>query len=182
VKHYLRGEDGIHYADLYHLVKFLPSYALPSNIPSRVDLADAATDSDDDAGEIAEEGLPEPATARTLSSRTLSGSFDKRRYECEGLDEKREEGRREGVKKEPELLPAYNLPRFHILDIWPLSVFVRVLMNRGKDIKARFLSAITAGWCVDVWRRLGGPRRDCKPGMFGRLPRTTSRWRSRLTS
>ncbi|KAJ7143744.1 Bestrophin, RFP-TM, chloride channel-domain-containing protein [Mycena epipterygia] len=34
VKHYLRGEDGIYYQDLYYLVKFLPAYALPPGIPS----------------------------------------------------------------------------------------------------------------------------------------------------
>ena len=57
VKHYLRGEDGttrayprghydaqlyviqgIHYVDLYHTTKFLPSYALPAGMPSNVDL------------------------------------------------------------------------------------------------------------------------------------------------
>ncbi|KLO15172.1 UPF0187-domain-containing protein [Schizopora paradoxa] len=32
VKHYLRGEEGINYEDLYHLVKFLPSYAFPAGI------------------------------------------------------------------------------------------------------------------------------------------------------
>ncbi|KAH7100014.1 UPF0187-domain-containing protein [Auriculariales sp. MPI-PUGE-AT-0066] len=34
IKHYLRGEDGINYVDLYHLVKFLPSYNLPASVPS----------------------------------------------------------------------------------------------------------------------------------------------------
>ncbi|KAF8730060.1 hypothetical protein AX14_005754 [Amanita brunnescens Koide BX004] len=34
VKHYLRGEDGIHYQDLYYIVKFLPGYALPAGRPS----------------------------------------------------------------------------------------------------------------------------------------------------
>ncbi|KAJ7202053.1 UPF0187-domain-containing protein [Mycena pura] len=38
VKHYLRGEDGIYYQDLYFLVKFLPAYALPPGIPSNADL------------------------------------------------------------------------------------------------------------------------------------------------
>ncbi|THU99024.1 UPF0187-domain-containing protein [Dendrothele bispora CBS 962.96] len=38
VKHYLRGEDGIYYEDLYYLVKFLPAYALPTGIPSHADL------------------------------------------------------------------------------------------------------------------------------------------------
>ncbi|KAJ7069973.1 Bestrophin, RFP-TM, chloride channel-domain-containing protein [Mycena amicta] len=32
VKHYLRGEDGIYYQDLYYLVKFLPAYALPPGL------------------------------------------------------------------------------------------------------------------------------------------------------
>ncbi|KAI0067026.1 UPF0187-domain-containing protein [Artomyces pyxidatus] len=39
VKHYLRGEEGIYYVDLYHLVKYLPSYALPAGLPSAVDVA-----------------------------------------------------------------------------------------------------------------------------------------------
>ncbi|KAF5309038.1 hypothetical protein D9619_013551 [Psilocybe cf. subviscida] len=34
VKHYLRGEDGIYYTDLYYLVKFLPAYALPPGMPT----------------------------------------------------------------------------------------------------------------------------------------------------
>ena len=143
VKHYLRGEDGIHYVDLYHLVKFLPSYALPASIPSRVDLADAATNSDDDASENAAVGLPEPATSSSANSKRKRGSCDKRRFESEAEEEWEEEGCGEDSEKErahePELLPAYNLPKFHILDIWPLSVVVRVLIKRGKDIRVRFL-------------------------------------------
>src|SRR2546422_527124 len=38
VKHYLRGEEGIDYADLYYLCKYLPSYRLPTGIPSQADL------------------------------------------------------------------------------------------------------------------------------------------------
>ncbi|KAH9849426.1 UPF0187-domain-containing protein [Lenzites betulinus] len=41
VKHYLRGEEGVYYIDLYHLVKFLPSYALPAGLPSLVDVTSA---------------------------------------------------------------------------------------------------------------------------------------------
>lgn len=40
VKHYLRGEDGIFYADLYYLVKHLPAYSLPKGLPSTGDLSD----------------------------------------------------------------------------------------------------------------------------------------------
>ncbi|KAF7364911.1 hypothetical protein MVEN_00361600 [Mycena venus] len=42
VKHYLRGEDGIYYQDLYYLVKFLPAYALPAGIPSNAGLTNGA--------------------------------------------------------------------------------------------------------------------------------------------
>lgn len=40
IKHYLRGEEGIYYEDLYHLVKFLPGYALPAGLPSAVDVSE----------------------------------------------------------------------------------------------------------------------------------------------
>lgn len=55
MKHYLRGEDGIYYEDLYGLVKFLPSYALPPSIPSPLPspleaAADAAADEKDQNG------------------------------------------------------------------------------------------------------------------------------------
>ena len=44
VKHYLRGEEGVYYVDLYHLVKYLPSYALPPGMPSLVDVTSATSD------------------------------------------------------------------------------------------------------------------------------------------
>ncbi|KAF8629523.1 hypothetical protein AX17_005649 [Amanita inopinata Kibby_2008] len=55
VKHYLRGEDGIYYQDLYYLVKFLPGYALPAGRPSF-----GAYPSDD-------ADLPSPTSAATPS-------------------------------------------------------------------------------------------------------------------
>ncbi|KAF8154747.1 Bestrophin, RFP-TM, chloride channel-domain-containing protein [Crassisporium funariophilum] len=39
IKHYLRGEDGIYYQDLYYLVKFLPAYAMPAGMPSVTDVS-----------------------------------------------------------------------------------------------------------------------------------------------
>ncbi|KAI5981553.1 Bestrophin, RFP-TM, chloride channel-domain-containing protein [Pisolithus albus] len=51
VKHYLRGEDGIRYVDLWPLVKFLPPYYLPATIPSHVDLpAELGTVAEDQGG------------------------------------------------------------------------------------------------------------------------------------
>jgi len=48
MKHYLRGEDGIYYADLYHLVKFLPAYAMPASIVSESELNHSSMSADDD--------------------------------------------------------------------------------------------------------------------------------------
>ncbi|KAJ7474700.1 Bestrophin, RFP-TM, chloride channel-domain-containing protein [Mycena latifolia] len=50
VKHYLRGEDGIYYQDLYYLVKFLPAYALPPGIPSNADLTNNGGGHDGNGG------------------------------------------------------------------------------------------------------------------------------------
>jgi putative membrane protein len=46
LQHYLRGENGIHYEDLYHLVKFLPSYHFPAGMPSMINLPDESVDAD----------------------------------------------------------------------------------------------------------------------------------------
>lgn len=41
LKHYLRGEDGIYYKDLYYLVKHLDPYALPRGVPTAMDNTDS---------------------------------------------------------------------------------------------------------------------------------------------
>ncbi|KAF7980067.1 hypothetical protein HWV62_39852 [Athelia sp. TMB] len=47
IKHYLRGEDGIYYKDLYYLTKFLPSYAMPAGLLSQEDLLGPIEESED---------------------------------------------------------------------------------------------------------------------------------------
>lgn len=37
LKHYLRGEDGYYYEDLWPLIKYLPGYSLPTSIPDPLD-------------------------------------------------------------------------------------------------------------------------------------------------
>ncbi|KAJ3757055.1 Bestrophin, RFP-TM, chloride channel-domain-containing protein [Lentinula raphanica] len=65
VKHYLRGEDGIYYEDLYYLVKFLPAYALPTGLPSNTDLINEPTPSE----------MPSPpGSPRSTSFRRTSGT------------------------------------------------------------------------------------------------------------
>ncbi|KAG2004548.1 hypothetical protein CC2G_003097 [Coprinopsis cinerea AmutBmut pab1-1] len=61
-KHYLRAEDGIYYQDLYHLVKFLPAYALPAGRPSesqvdltQIDLDPASPRNDSDEDDLSNE-------------------------------------------------------------------------------------------------------------------------------
>lgn len=59
VKHYLRGEEGIYYEDLYHLVNFIPSIDLPSGMA----MGNANMQSD----------LPSFSATRPLHTRSLSG-------------------------------------------------------------------------------------------------------------
>lgn len=46
LKHYLRGEDGIYYQDLYYLVKHLDPYALPRGVPTAMDDTDSLSPPD----------------------------------------------------------------------------------------------------------------------------------------
>ncbi|KAH9829833.1 UPF0187-domain-containing protein [Rhodofomes roseus] len=169
VKHYLRGEEGVYYVDLYHLVKFLPSYALPAGLPSNVDLADA-TSVQSVRGEatsrprrpsdvrsarsvqsptgpaqmslplpsVGEAQLPLPATSprrTTFANGLARPSMDKDKDEKASTMYGAEEG---------FLLPARNPPRYHLLDLWPLSLVVHLLAKRGKDVKGRTAARIRA--------------------------------------
>ena len=127
VKHYLRGEDGIFYEDLYHLVKFLPPYALPAGLPSAGDLSDTPTGRSSDGkrrsvsgSELrrgAEDQLPLPITSGpryviSKSSRAPSGD-------------------------ESFLLPASIPPQFTIFNVFPFSLLAHHLTGWGKNIQGR---------------------------------------------
>ncbi|PFH51581.1 hypothetical protein AMATHDRAFT_74791 [Amanita thiersii Skay4041] len=62
VKHYLRGEDGIYYQDLYYLVKFLPGYALPAGRPGGFSM--------DDPGSVPVPHSPPPPLPLPISAAT----------------------------------------------------------------------------------------------------------------
>ncbi|KAF7303652.1 hypothetical protein MIND_00594600 [Mycena indigotica] len=73
VKHYLRGEDGIYYQDLYYLVKFLPAYALPLGIPSNADLINGVDGEDNrpsNTGVSTRPSMPETPDGSFLYQRT----------------------------------------------------------------------------------------------------------------
>jgi ion channel-forming bestrophin family protein len=115
VKHYLRGEEGIHYVDLYHLAKFLPAYALPAGLPTPGSpFPDGgATNSDKYDTMTTAVGLPLPATT---SSRNKT--FEKQ-------------------MSSPRLLPARNPPKTSIFDLWPFSALVKPLTKRGYAVSGK---------------------------------------------
>lgn len=130
VKHYLRGEEGITYVDLYHLTKYLPAYALPAGLPTNPHEFNQGYYMDESAANtygpstgnstLNAQGLPMPATSpiapsfRSKNKRGAKGSTH--------------------PNGEPVLLPARNPPPFGIFDIFPLTLLVKPLLNHGFDI------------------------------------------------
>ncbi|KAI3610776.1 UPF0187-domain-containing protein [Moniliophthora roreri] len=186
VKHYLRGEDGIYYEDLYYLVKFLPAYALPPGIPSSAELSKPADlhgghghpstnasspESHPSEGgsssvhrrtseveekkalEIASEGqhhLPLPVTTPNISRRAqfqaMTSAHDgPRSYPSNGSIPSVD---REKViltrADEMYLLPPKNPPKYHFFDIFPFSLFVKMLTKRGKNVKGKKAAKVRA--------------------------------------
>ncbi|KAG8905444.1 hypothetical protein FRB99_008941 [Tulasnella sp. 403] len=78
VKHYLRGEDGIAYEDLYTLVKYLPAYVLPAGRPSISSVSDSLTgdkdepNSSDTRHSLSQAGLPLPNVSSSRVRKTSS--------------------------------------------------------------------------------------------------------------
>jgi hypothetical protein len=139
-KHYLRGEEGIFYEDLYHLVKFLPPYALPASLPSAVDVSEIPTNPSSDGTrhstsrnedkKSAEGHLPLPVTSelRPPTSGVLKG--------------------RPG--DDSFLLPARNPPQFAIFDFFPFSLLVHQLTKRGNAIKGKKAARIRASMRMHI--------------------------------
>ncbi|KAG8743272.1 hypothetical protein FRC11_013917, partial [Ceratobasidium sp. 423] len=136
VKHYLRGEEGIEYEDLYHLVKFLPAYKLPGSIPNQR----IASGGEPIIGDITQSPMvdkprrhesygststktegPEPQMLNTLEDVRVEVKEGKKRGH--GL-------LRKGTACKPvkgaggeiiHLAPANNPPGWAIYDMWPFS-------------------------------------------------------------
>jgi len=131
VKHYLRGEEGIYYEDLYHLVKFLPPYALPPGLPSMVDIPEMPMNGSADGtwrstsrSDHKEGHLPQPVTSEPKSPASRS------------------------LKPRPgddsSLLPAHNPPRFAIFDVFPFSLLVRQLTKGGRKVRGKKAARLRA--------------------------------------
>ncbi|KAJ3712955.1 Bestrophin, RFP-TM, chloride channel-domain-containing protein [Lentinula raphanica] len=155
VKHYLRGEDGIYYEDLYYLVKFLPAYALPTGLPSNTDLINEPTPSE----------MPSPpGSPRSTSFRRTSGTvrrpsdasrnhtFLTQRATAEKIvfDAKssmsEDPAERVILQRTDEgfLFPAKMPPKYHIFDLFPFSLLARVLTKRGKELKGKKAAKLRA--------------------------------------
>ncbi|KAG6918810.1 hypothetical protein DXG01_011562 [Tephrocybe rancida] len=153
LKHYLRGEDGIYYQDLYYLVKFLPAYALPPSIPSAIDLRpphlpDAAPDvpSPNTTSSFLYQrsyssapSLPLPATSAT--SRKTSFLTPIREHSRVTINKEKIILQR---ADEGHLLPARRPPKYHIIDLFPFSLAVRFLTRRGAELKGKTAARLRA--------------------------------------
>ncbi|KAI0300548.1 Bestrophin, RFP-TM, chloride channel-domain-containing protein, partial [Multifurca ochricompacta] len=156
VKHYLRSEEDIYYEDLFHTTKFLPTYALPAGLPSNVDVATEFTSPNYNqhssaarvVGSTAISGsaphLPLPAT----TPGDVGSTQDKEKLEfldlpppplppnsatsTNGRSAKESLAEADGF-----LLPARNPPQYSYFDLFPFSLLVKFLTNRGKEVKGK---------------------------------------------
>lgn len=140
LKHYLRGEEGTNYTDLYHLVKYLPAYALPTGIGVTSNAGvttPPAKDSMD--GTATSHSLPFPATAAGLQHRTPTITLSPparsgtRPEPIRGLST----GTHLTNPDEVVLLPARNPPKLSLFDFFPFSLFVKLVQSTGRELKGR---------------------------------------------
>ncbi|KDQ53931.1 hypothetical protein JAAARDRAFT_38904 [Jaapia argillacea MUCL 33604] len=156
VKHYLRGEDGIYYVDLYHLVKFLPPYALPAGLPSQANLhaSEDSDGSDTSNGKITEDVSADapPALLHRVSTnqpdRDRKTSFAhppvsprSQAFAEAGADPEKALA---NLGDESYLLPARMPPKYHLFDLFPFSLLVKLLTKKGKDVKGRKAARLRA--------------------------------------
>ncbi|CAE7122751.1 unnamed protein product [Rhizoctonia solani] len=150
VKHYLRGEDGIDYEDLYKLVKFLPAYALPDSTRVQDDcecegndggmtdspIAETRRQQSWASGSTAYPNLPElPLEARITISEDKPQVQQRRGATLRARAQTKLKPT-DGPGKGPVyLLPAKNPPKWSIYDIWPLSLLAQALPDRFESGK-----------------------------------------------
>ncbi|WWC72218.1 uncharacterized protein I206_106180 [Kwoniella pini CBS 10737] len=124
VKHYLRGEEGILYEDLYDLVKFIPSLHLPSGIPSSEDANIAI-------GRFPSQNKHNKSSSITLNSNQNSISTElkplntsKNSLNTSTLSIKNEIEIKIKNKNRPILNPSRNPPKFRFSETFPFKWLV----------------------------------------------------------
>ncbi|KAF9017082.1 UPF0187-domain-containing protein [Hymenopellis radicata] len=165
IKHYLRGEDGIYYQDLYYLVKFLPAYALPAGVPSQPDLTGMG-----DSHSFTHPDSPEPKMSENGDRLASGGSFLNQRTSVsstatqqlplpvttpvsrkpvflEPWKKSSESGRGKVIlpkDDETYLMPASMPPKYHLFDLFPFSLFIKCYTKRGREIKGKKAARLRA--------------------------------------
>lgn len=163
VKHYLRGEEGIFYEDLYHLVKFLPAYALPNGMGSVADFhSDMQSQKSRTSIQIQRARAGSSATARGqppvgITTRLQSSSaphlplpvsspgardqlntVHERSFSDEKVSRISHQVKSSlGAGDEGFLMPARMPPKYGLFDLFPFSMLVRLLTKKGKDISGK---------------------------------------------
>lgn len=139
VKHYLRGEDGIYYEDLYYLVRFLPTHKSPT-IPSAVDLNRITSDdvpASPRSGQFHGSGLAKTAPAPgqlPLSTTAPISSIRVESFATEKtipIDGRPQESVKLPMGPDIRLAPAMNPPKYSLLDLFPFSILVWMLTKDG---------------------------------------------------
>ncbi|WWC95164.1 hypothetical protein V866_002018 [Kwoniella sp. B9012] len=110
VKHYLRGEEGILYEDLYDLIKFIPSLHLPSGIPSSED-ANIAT------GKF-------PGKHHHSSSITVNSGTELKTLSSPSPSDASQSGPNPRIIARPALHPARDPPKFRFSETFPFKFLV----------------------------------------------------------
>ncbi|QRW10443.1 bestrophin protein [Ceratobasidium sp. AG-Ba] len=146
VKHYLRSEDGIEYDDLYYLVNFLPVYALPNSIHQHPgDSTESFQKTDSPIAQRAPQTrlsyeLPQPVTSKekrgTIKLNTRLGASNHR----SGTQFTTIDGPHGPIK----LARASNPPEWSIYDIWPISLLVKPLLNKGINVGGKIAAKAQA--------------------------------------
>lgn len=119
VKHYLRGEDGINYEDLYYLVKFIQKYRLPVGVSTPGLQNETPFDSPgkSEGSPPVSEDLQVPLPAANMSPGLPVPVTSNDRSRARG-----------------QIAPASNPPRSGICDAWPFSLLAKSLKSEGKHV------------------------------------------------
>ncbi|KXN89029.1 hypothetical protein AN958_06380 [Leucoagaricus sp. SymC.cos] len=125
VKHYLRGEDGIYYKDLYHSVKFLPAYALPAGRPEHHPYS---KDSKESTLKKRIKTDEKPPRNNQIRQATMHGKHLTLPQADEG----------------DVLAEARDPPKYHFLDLFPFSLFIPLLAKRGQSPKGKKAARLRA--------------------------------------
>ncbi|KAK8853395.1 hypothetical protein IAR55_004101 [Kwoniella newhampshirensis] len=128
VKHYLRGEEGILYEDLYDLVKFIPSLDLPSGIPT-------AAEANIASGPLQQRHVHSPDFSSPSSSTAESKMLESPTTPTVNFSSSTRLPRR------PRLHPARDPPEFRWSETFPFHYFIsrrqRLKAEGGKAMKEK---------------------------------------------